>query len=140
LVYDDTNHHRGVGIGEYLADRGCEVEIVTRQPFVGMDLVLTLNQPFLYRRLFEKGIRLSPHEAVKEIRGNEVVVFNVYTNRERTIEGVDTVVMATMKKADDGLYHALKGKVAELHRVGDCVQPRFVTEAIWEGFVVGRAL
>ena len=43
-----------------------------------------------------------------------------------------------MKKSDDALYHALKGKVPELHRIGDCVQPRRVMEAIWEGFTVGR--
>jgi hypothetical protein len=43
-----------------------------------------------------------------------------------------------MKKSDDTLYHALKGKVSELHRIGDCVQPRLVIEAIWEGFTVGR--
>lgn len=140
VVYEDTNHHRGVGICEYLADRGCEVEVVTRHPYVGMDLVITLNQPLLYKRFFEKGVRMSPHEALKEIRGREVVVFNIYTNQERVLDGVDTVVMATMKKADDALYRALKGRVAELHRIGDCVQPRLVTEAIWEGFVVGRSL
>ena len=43
-----------------------------------------------------------------------------------------------MKKSDDALYYALKGKVSELHRIGDCGQPRLVMEAIWEGFTVGR--
>ncbi len=140
VVYEDTNHHRGVGICEYLADRGHHVEVVTRQPFVAMDLTLTLNQPFLYKRFFEKGIVMSPHEAMKEIRGRQVVVFNIYTNKERTIDPADTVVMATMKKSDDALYHALKGRVPELHRIGDCVQPRLVTEAIWEGFTIGGAV
>lgn len=48
--------------------------------------------------------------------------------------------MATMKRSDGALYHALKRKVPELHQIGDCVQPRLVTEAIWEGFTVGRAV
>ncbi len=43
-----------------------------------------------------------------------------------------------MRKSDDALYHALKGKVPELRRIGDCVQPRLVMEAIWEGFTVRR--
>lgn len=140
LVYEDTNHHRGVGICEYLADRGHEVQVVTRHPFFAADLYLTLNQPFLYRRFFEKGISITEHEAVREVRDHQVVAFNVYTNQERIIDGIDTVVFATMRTSEDTLYHALKGKVAELHRIGDCVQPRLVMEAIWEGFTVGREL
>lgn len=41
---------------------------------------------------------------------------------------------------DDDLYFALKGKVKELHRIGDCVAPRKVDMAIWEGHQVGREI
>lgn len=140
VVYEDTNHHRGVGICEWLADRGHQVEAITRHPYLGEDLVLTLNQPFFYKRFFEKGIVMTPHHAIKEIRDHQVVAFNVYSNQERILDDVDTVVMATMRKSEDSLYHALKGRVPELHRIGDCVQPRLVTEAIWEGFTVGREI
>jgi mycofactocin system FadH/OYE family oxidoreductase 2 len=140
LVYEDTNHHRGVGVCEFLADRGRTVEVITRHPYVGMDLGLTLNQPIFYKRFFEKGIVMTPHHAVKSIDGRRVTVFNIYTNQERSIDGVDTVVMATVRKSCDELYFALKGRVADLRRVGDCVQPRTVLEAFWEGFVAGREL
>ena len=36
-------------------------------------------------------------------------------------------------KPDDELYFELKGKVKEPYRLGDCVAPRFVDYAIWEG-------
>lgn len=35
--------------------------------------------------------------------------------------------------ADDSLYRSLKGSVAELHRIGDCVAPRTTDAAIFEG-------
>ena len=60
--------------------------------------------------------------------------------RRTRIEGVDTVVLVMGKRANDGVYFALKGKVGELYRVGDCVAPRKITEAIYEGEIVGREL
>ena len=41
---------------------------------------------------------------------------------------------------DEDLYFALKGKVKELYRIGDCVAPRKVDMAIWEGHKVGREI
>jgi hypothetical protein len=43
-------------------------------------------------------------------------------------------------QVNDELYFALKGKVNELHRVGDCVAPRKVDMAILEGHALGRTL
>ena len=111
---------------------------MTRHPFIAVELALTLNQPFLFKRFFETGIAVTGHEGVKEVRDRQVVTFNISTNQQRVIENIDTVVFATMKKSGDALYHAPKGKVSGLHRIGDCVQPRLVIEAIWEGFTVGR--
>jgi hypothetical protein len=38
------------------------------------------------------------------------------------------------------LYFGLKGKIKELYRIGDCVAPRKIDMAIWEGNKVGRIL
>ena len=57
-----------------------------------------------------------------------------------TLAGVDTVVLATGPKANDGLYFALKGEVENLHRIGDCVAPRKLDHAIYEGHLAGREL
>ena len=46
----------------------------------------------------------------------------------------------TGPKADDELYFALKGRVEELHRIGDCVAPRKLDHAIYEGYLAGREL
>lgn len=57
-----------------------------------------------------------------------------------TIERVDTVVLATGSRANESLYFSLKGKVKELHRVGDCVSPRLALDAIFDGYNLGRTL
>lgn len=140
VLIDDDGHHRSVGTGELLADMGKQVEILTRLPFVGMDIVLT-DLSLLYQRLLEKGVILTPFTGVKEIRGNQVVAFPIYApQQERTIEGVDTVVLAMGNRACNELYRSLKGQVKELYAVGDCVAPRRIAMAIYEGHKIGRTI
>jgi len=92
----------------------------------------------LYQRLLEKGVIMTPHTRVKEIRGKTVITLNTFTNTERVVEGVDTIVLAFGGQANNQLYRDLKGQVKELYAVGDCVAPRQVEHAIYEGHRVGR--
>jgi hypothetical protein len=68
-----------------------------------------------------------------------VVVYNVYTKTERRVP-IDTVVIASGNRSVTDLYIALKGKVKELYRVGDCLAPRKINNAIYEGYQLGRIL
>ncbi len=54
------------------------------------------------------------------------------------ISGYDSIVTAMGNDVCDGLYFALKGRVPELVRVGDCVAPRKVDMAIHEGYLAGK--
>ena len=65
---------------------------------------------------------------------------NNYTGQPRQIEQVALAVMATPQTADDALYRQLQGKVKQLFRVGDCVAPRRVENAILDGERAARAL
>jgi hypothetical protein len=49
-------------------------------------------------------------------------------------------VLSYWRKANDGLYKALKGKVKSLKRIGDCVAPRYMLQAVYEGYVAANAL
>ena len=92
------------------------------------------------RRVFTKGITFTPYTMIKEIHDRTVVVYNILTRQERTIEDVDNVVLAYYNKADDQLYSALKGQIKELYRIGDCMAPRGIGDAIRDGETVGRRL
>jgi hypothetical protein len=50
------------------------------------------------------------------------------------------VVLSMGSRSVDALYRALKGKVAALHAIGDCVAPRGIHQAILEGTRVARAV
>jgi mycofactocin system FadH/OYE family oxidoreductase 2 len=138
LFLDGDGHHQGSATAELLADLGKTVHIVTPTLFVASELGPTQDLYLTRQRLLQKGVTFTPDFAVMEIDGAAVKGFNVYSNEWATIDGYDSVVAALGNDADDELYLALKGKVRELHRIGDCVAPRRVDSAILEGYLAGR--
>jgi hypothetical protein len=72
------------------------------------------------------------------VREDTVVAANSLTRQERTIEGVDSVVVALGSMPNDALYKALKGKVRELYVVGQALAPRKMLESTLDGLRVGR--
>jgi mycofactocin system FadH/OYE family oxidoreductase 2 len=140
LLIDLDGHHQATGTAEFLADKGKAVHMLTPALFVGGKLG-PLQDLFLTRqRLATKGVSFTPDIAVLEIQGTLVKGLNVYSNETIDFEGYDTVVLASGNVAEDELYFALKGKVKELYRIGDCVAPRKTDMAIVEGHRVGRLL
>ncbi len=139
VVVDTQGLHPGTDVAELLADQGKKVELITTKPYVGASLEL-LTWRLLYQRLMEKGVQMSPSTALKQIGEDSVTVYSTITKQEREITEVDAVVFAVGGAAEDGLYRALKGKVEVLYAAGDCVAPRGVEQAVYEGHKIGRAI
>jgi mycofactocin system FadH/OYE family oxidoreductase 2 len=139
VVVDDVHTQQGLSTAERLLDRSRRVEVISRLFYAGQDVGITSIAP-LYGRLFAKDVTLTPHTELVAVEGSAVVVANVYTRAERRIEGVDTVVLSMGSRSTDALYRALKGKVAALHAIGDCVAPRGIHQALLEGTRVARAV
>ena len=140
LFIDLDGHHQGTGTAELLADQGKKVHVLVPALFQGAQLG-PLQDLFLARqRLSKKGVTCTPDIAVLEIQGTVAKGLNVYSNEMIDFEGYDTIVLAAGNVSDDTLYFALKGKVKELYRIGDCVAPRKTDMAIAEGHRVGRKL
>jgi mycofactocin system FadH/OYE family oxidoreductase 2 len=140
VVLDDDGTRYAAGVTEVLLDRGCTVELVSRWPTLFPATLTTLDMAHLYTRLLAKGLTYRLNAWALRIEKNRVSVFNLYTGADETLTGIDTIVLATGPKANDNLYLALKGEVQNLHRVGDCVAPRKLDHAIYEGYLAGREL
>jgi mycofactocin system FadH/OYE family oxidoreductase 2 len=140
LFIDLDGHHQGTGTAEFLADQGKAVHVLTPSLFQGSALG-PLQDLFLARqRLAKKGVTCTPDIAVLEIQGTLAKGLNVYSNEMIEFDGYDTIVLAAGNVSLDQLYFALKGRVKELYRIGDCVAPRKTDMAIVEGHRVGRLL
>jgi 2,4-dienoyl-CoA reductase (NADPH2) len=83
------------------------------------------------------GVRILTKAQAKEITDRGVMIER--EGREELIEG-DTVVLATGAKASTHLYDQIKGRVKEIHVIGDAKSPRKALEAVAEGLEVGRTI
>jgi mycofactocin system FadH/OYE family oxidoreductase 2 len=137
VVLDDDGTRYAAGVAEALLDRGAEVELVSRWNALFPTTATTLDMATLYNRLLSKGLAYRLNVWAKELDGDRLTIFNLYTGAEEALDGIDTLVLATGPKADDALYLELKGTVENLHRIGDCVAPRKLDHAIYEGFLAG---
>ena len=138
LLIDYDGHHQATATAEFLAELGKTVHMVTSSLFVGSDLGPSQDLYLSRQRLLQKGVTFTPDFAVMEIKGTEVHGFNVYSNVWDVLSGYDSIVTAMGNDANEGLYFALKGRVSELYRIGDCVAPRKVDMAIHEGYTAGK--
>jgi thioredoxin reductase len=138
LFIDYDGHHQATGTAEYLAKSGKKVHMVTSALFIGAELGPSQDLYLARQRLLQSGVEFTSDCAVIEIKGTEVMGVHVYSNQPMTFTGYDAVITAMGNEADDALYFALKGRVPELHRIGDCVAPRKVDMAIYEGYLTGR--
>lgn len=142
VLIDTQGLRAGCDAANFLASQGKDVEIVTGMPYVGQHVQVGVWR-HLYEDLLRKGVKMSPLTGVTEIGENTVSTFNsVYqdSSMERIIEGVDTIVFASGGQANDNLFQELSGEVQELYAIGDCLQPRDVEAAIYEGHKIGRAI
>ncbi len=140
LVIDRLGFHEATSTAEFLADRGCAVEVVTPTLYVGQDLGITLDLETWYRQARRLGITCTPNHSVLGIQEGVVTALHNYSGRIVSFPPVDTVVLAVHRRPEQDLYLALKGRVPVLHRVGDCVAPRRAHAAIIEGETAGRAV
>lgn len=129
----------GAALAEALAARGNEVVWVAPTPMVGMEIDPG-TMAVLLPRLAAAGVVRVPETMVVEAGGGGVTLLNVFQQTVERLEGIGTVVVAGNKAAAAALAAELEGTVPELHSIGDCVAPRHVAIAIYEGELAGRAV
>ncbi len=139
VVLDGTAYTPATSTAEFLAEQGKEVYIITKGPLVA-EFIDELTRPLVYLSLFNKGVAMMPFTWIKGISGKTVTTYNTYTYKEEQMENIDTVVHAMPAVADNQLFKALKGKVKEVYAVGDCLAPRRIENAIYEGSKIAREI
>ncbi|MGH3042499.1 MAG: FAD-dependent oxidoreductase, partial [Gaiellaceae bacterium] len=105
-----------------------------------------LEGPLLRQHLHDRGIDLSPGTVLTGIEPGLVTATDEY-GEPLELEA-DAVVLVTQRLSDDALYHELKAgedSLAEegieaLYRIGDCVAPRIIAEAIFDGHRLAREI
>ncbi|MFO1146169.1 MAG: FAD-dependent oxidoreductase [Rhodospirillales bacterium] len=138
VVLDAIGDHRGMGVAEWLCDRGWRVEVVTRDMFVGQRLTASQELTPWNQRAAAKAIAFRPQVAVQTVDGRSVCGIDTFDRTPVVIDAVDLVVPVAHEVPDEDLYFALKDAGVRVFRAGDCVAPRSMASAILEGYRAGR--
>ncbi len=139
VVIDELGFHHATSVAELLADRGCNVEVITNGMVVGQDLGITLDMENWWMRADAKGIVQSTDLVPMGIDGRTLNLLHHPTGVDVT-RTPDWVVLAVPANPLDWLYHDLKAAGVRVHRIGDCVAPRRAHAAVIDGDRVVDAL
>ena len=139
VVIDGIGYWQAMGVADYITLLGAQVNLVTDRLYVGVDITETCREN-LNRRIARKGGKTYTSCRFKAIRGQDVVLENVFNGEETVIEGVDTVVVAQHSQSNSGLYKQLKQAGMPAWCVGDAAAPGMALRIIFEAEELGRRL
>ena len=139
VVIDEIGFHHATSVAELLADRGCQVEIVTPGMVVGQDLGVTLDMENWWMRAGGKGIVQSTDLVPMGLDGQTLTLLHHPTGLNVTREP-DWVVLAVPPNPVEWLYDDLVAAGWSVERVGDCVAPRRAHAAVVDGERAGAAV
>ncbi|MFC1916668.1 FAD-dependent oxidoreductase [Chloroflexota bacterium] len=121
----------------FLAGKGKRVTLV--EMLGGLALHVTpQSRPRLLQMLAQSKVEVLTNTTVSQITDDSVIASGK-SGEKRELKA-DTVVLAVGFKPREELEQALMGKVAELRAIGDCVEPRKIIDAMWEGFRFARLI
>jgi hypothetical protein len=139
LLYDWGGDWTGLALAEQLAAGGPGVRLVTSAVAFGEGVHQYQRNMYL-ARLDEAGVDLIHHLRLVAVEGGRARFRNVFSDREVTLDGFDSVVANDGRRAAGGeLYEALVDAGVDVVRVGDALGPRSFEEAIREGTEAGLA-
>jgi 2,4-dienoyl-CoA reductase-like NADH-dependent reductase (Old Yellow Enzyme family)/thioredoxin reductase len=139
LIVDDNGDYLPLGLARLLTRLGREVTVITADGMMGRKLEATLDWPWIMPRVAEAGIALKTSTRVERIEPGRAVLSSALTGATETV-AADTVVLCMLRASDDSLYHELKAHGLPARRIGDCVAPREVDDAVLEGFREAHSL
>jgi thioredoxin reductase len=130
----------GCEVAEFIAEKGSEVILIEPTGALCQDAGTRVK--WLLMERIEKDPRIDRRLKTNLERINDTSIVVQKEGKVEELDGVDMVVLALGKVSDNELGDELKreSKVSEIFAVGDCVLPRKMLEAIYEGAVVGHKI
>lgn len=138
VLLDEIGDQVGMGVAEWLSDHGWKVTVITRDMFVGQRLTASMELTPWNQRACARGIVFRPQVDVERVVGRTLIGADIFDRQEVRIEDIDLIVTITHELPNEDLYFALKWAGIPVVRAGDCVAPRYMSQAILEGYRAGR--
>lgn len=139
VVIAREDHMQPLTVASHLVDCGCEVRILYQTPAIA-PLVGKYSIGAILAKLTAAGTQVRVMERVVEIAPDRIVTRNVYSGYEGSVADFDSVVLACGGESETGLHAALKGRVGNLHILGDAFAPRRLLFATRQAYELAKRL
>jgi len=133
VIVDDNGDYLPLGLARRLQLSGRTVTVVTWDDAVGRKMHATNELPFLLPRVLEAGVKILVGNYVDRIDKNTVSLVGRWTAAQSSLPA-DTIILSMLRTANEELYLDLQQRGVKVARIGDCLAPREVDDAILEGF------
>jgi 2-enoate reductase len=120
----------------YLSKKNWSVVIAEMLPKAASDL-FEANREMLLELLKEHNVNLLTQTKIEKVAPEKLLVST--PNGEQTFT-TDLLVLAVGRQPMNHLVKIAESLVDEVYRVGDCVSPRKIKDAIWEAFKQARMI
>ncbi len=140
LIWDPIGGPIGVSVAELLAATGRQVHLATPDNVVGNELARSGDLAPANARLQQAGVELHRRSLLRAVKKATATLEDRFTAARHDL-AVVAVVDAGHRLPDESLWDELSAH-DDLHvqRVGDCVAPRSIHDAILEGRRAALAL
>ena len=92
----------------------------------------------LLKELHEHRVRILTECTVSKIQDKGLVI--VDKDDKETFLEAEGIIISIGSRPDNALFDQIKTSGYEIHRIGDCLEPRSAKAAIYEGALLGRSI
>ncbi len=139
LIVAQDDHLPPLSLADLLSARGHQVTLLYGSAQPAQNLGRYILGAIL-TRLRRRGVVFRHLEEPVAVTSTGVTVRDVYTFAERQLEGFDTVALACGGESDAELFEALRGRVPEVHVLGDAYAPRRLSFATRQAAALAEVL
>ncbi|MED4204839.1 FAD-dependent oxidoreductase [Neobacillus mesonae] len=139
IVFDFAGDWPGIEAAIDLAEKGHQVTLISARLSIGEEVHQYLRNEYL-KKLYQLKVRLLPHYDLGEINGDTVVIRNLFSYEKENVENWDTIVLSLGRVPNGELFEQIKNLAPQVWQIGDCLSPRTLEEATYEGLMTSLQL
>lgn len=132
LVFDFAADWPGMEAAVFLAEKGHKVSLVSSRLYIGEAVHQYLRNQYL-EKLYKLGVELRPHYDFGGIHNDQIVIRNLFTYEKEMLSEWDNVVLSLGRVPNTELFEQVKDLAPVVKQIGDCLAPRTIEEATYEG-------
>ena len=140
ILIDNDGHQRGASTAVWLIEIGKQLRIVTEFSHVGCHFEFQMLKVRLYQHLYKNRIPMHPNYRWVEVTDTHLTFVDQFASTPFTLDAFDSVVVLYPPQAQAVLGNALGETGIDPHYIGDCLSPRNIEQATFDGVKLARKL